>query len=474
MFRPGQKMTAAALNGLATTVKAGKGAVVSNQGNGATVAVRTTARAKLPHTAINVILLSDDIGTTYIEPFTPVAIIGLRRTDELGLLAPLYEARIPTADDIADGLTMGIVQQGISIEHFTGYAFAPSARCIISGHTRVRVRRIAGDTGDRLSLVEGQEYAGIGTSGDLVLQGEEGDPTPTEDDTHLATALFMPQGSASAAVSYAASIRISGGQELVASSSVYGLKRKATLATAATYPQLPRRATATATVTTGAVSAVTLVFSGAKYAVAPAVTITGDGTGATATATLGDSSAEAIAVTNVGSGYAAVPVVSFTGGGGTGMAATAIVSLQTVIAVEITNSGRGYTSVPTVVFTAVGGGTGAAATVILAAGGVVSVAVGAGGSGYTAATITIAGPPALAATTAFAEGLGWGIATPILGAALPSGVVRLVNDPRSAIGYALSTYDTAAAFLEGYSKMTSEAATARGCVLAWIPAGVIA
>jgi len=148
-------------------------------------------------------------------------------------------------------------------------------------------------------------------------------------------------------------------------------------------------------------------------------------------------------------------------------------SLQTVIAVEITNSGRGYTSAPTVVFTTGGVGTGAAATVILAAGGVVSVAVGAGGSGYTAATITIAGPPALAATTAFDEGLGWGTATPILGAALPSGVVRLVNDPRSAIGYALSTNDTAAAFLEGYSKMTSEAATARGCILAWIPAGVI-
>jgi autotransporter-associated beta strand protein len=65
---------------------------------------------------------------------------------------------------------------------------------------------------------------------------------------------------------------------------------------------------------------------GSGYTSAPSVTISGGGgTGATATATVSGGSVTAITVTAAGSGYTSEPTIAFTGGGGTGAAARVIV-----------------------------------------------------------------------------------------------------------------------------------------------------
>ena len=149
----------------------------------------------------------------------------------------------------------------------------------------------------------------------------------------------------------------------------------------------------------------------------------------------------AVAVTNVGSGYTSVPTVSFTGGGGTGAAGTAVVVAGEVVGVDITNAGSGYTSAPTVAFTG-GGGSGAAGTAIVA---------------DTAGNLP------------FADGLGYGSATAILGASSPTGTVLVAHDSRSAVPYALKSGQQAGTFLSGHCRMTSESASARGCIPVWIP-----
>lgn len=67
-------------------------------------------------------------------------------------------------------------------------------------------------------------------------------------------------------------------------------------------------ATATASVSGGAVSSVTVTNGGSGYATAPAVTVSGDGTGATAVATVVDGVVTGVTVTAGGTGYTAATV----------------------------------------------------------------------------------------------------------------------------------------------------------------------
>jgi len=73
---------------------------------------------------------------------------------------------------------------------------------------------------------------------------------------------------------------------------------------------------------------------------------------ATATATVTSNVVSAVTVVSGGSGYTSVPAVTFSGGGGTGAAATAVVTDGIVSAVNVTNGGSGYTSAPTVTIAA--------------------------------------------------------------------------------------------------------------------------
>jgi hypothetical protein len=151
-------------------------------------------------------------------------------------------------------------------------------------------------------------------------------------------------------------------------------------------------ATATATVSGGAVTGFSNILEGSGYVTPPAVSIAppppspsggpavttpqfagAAGLSATAGAislggsntTTSNGSVLAITVTAGGSGYTSAPTVVVTGGGGTGAAATAVVTANAVTSINITAGGSGYTSQPTVSFTG-GGGTNAAAKARLA------------------------------------------------------------------------------------------------------------
>jgi hypothetical protein len=164
-------------------------------------------------------------------------------------------------------------------------------------------------------------------------------------------------------------------------------------------------ATATATVGSGAVTAVNVASGGEGYDphhALPTVTFTGGGgTGAAAVPVMnfvvGD-----IQVLNKGSGYTSAPDVTLSCG------ATAISRLtgSAVTDAMVTNPGGNYTAVPSVTFSG-GGGTGATGIAVVENGKVIAITITAGGTGYTSApTITIAESttPATATATIDANG----------------------------------------------------------------------
>jgi hypothetical protein len=75
--------------------------------------------------------------------------------------------------------------------------------------------------------------------------------------------------------------------------------------------------TATATVASGAVTAINVTAGGTGYPVAPTVVITGAGTGAAAVANVVGGIVVSITVTAAGTGYSTAPTISFTGGAAT-------------------------------------------------------------------------------------------------------------------------------------------------------------
>lgn len=79
-----------------------------------------------------------------------------------------------------------------------------------------------------------------------------------------------------------------------------------------------------------------------------------NGTPATATATISGGAITAISITNGGSGYTSAPTVNFYGGGaivngGAKARATATITNGIVTAIALNNGGSGYTTVPTIV-----------------------------------------------------------------------------------------------------------------------------
>jgi hypothetical protein len=154
----------------------------------------------------------------------------------------------------------------------------------------------------------------------------------------------------------------------------------------------------------GEIDTLTVTAGGSGYTSAPIVTIEGDGTGASATATLTGGAVTGITLDTEGFGYS-FAFVKFTGGGGTGAAATATLgstetdTLQsnvesqavagTLDRIVVTNTGVDYTSGDALI-TITGDGTGATATATInARGEITSVTIVSPGTGYTFADITV-------------------------------------------------------------------------------------
>jgi hypothetical protein len=93
-------------------------------------------------------------------------------------------------------------------------------------------------------------------------------------------------------------------------------------------------ATATASVIAGAVSAVSITYTGTNYGTAPVITITGAGTGATADAVVTDGVITAISVTAGGSGYTTPPTITISGGADNDPRVMMFVKLSAICAVR--------------------------------------------------------------------------------------------------------------------------------------------
>lgn len=83
---------------------------------------------------------------------------------------------------------------------------------------------------------------------------------------------------------------------------------------------------------------------GSGYTSAPTVAFSGGGgNGAAATAVVTNGRVTGLTITAGGTGYTSVPTIAFTGGGGTGAAATAVLTSQVVTSATITSGGTGKT-----------------------------------------------------------------------------------------------------------------------------------
>jgi len=96
-------------------------------------------------------------------------------------------------------------------------------------------------------------------------------------------------------------------------------------------------------------AAFTFAFTGGSgYTSAPAVSFSGGGgTGAAATAIVTNGRVTGLTITNGGTGYTTAPTIAFSGGGGTGAAATAVLTAQVVTSATITSGGSGQKIVVT-------------------------------------------------------------------------------------------------------------------------------
>ena len=160
-------------------------------------------------------------------------------------------------------------------------------------------------------------------------------------------------------------------------------------------------ATATATVSGGAITGTTLTAHGEGYSIPPTVYAnTGPGTNAYLTTNLVGSPLASISITGGGSNYTSPPTVSFSGGGGSGAVGTAVLTGNAVSSVTLSSPGSGYYAPPAITLSG-GGGTGAAGTAVMAGTGVSGVTVTSTGvgTGYTSApTVSFSGGGGTGAT----------------------------------------------------------------------------
>jgi len=274
-------------------------------------------------------------------------------------------------------------------------------------------------------------------------------------------------------------------------SPVYGVKRFAGEAKAASWIHAPRRATATCTILAGVVNSVTVNDPGVGYQSAPTITVTPPppvNTTAVFTPTVDaiSKSVEGCYITNCGTGYTTA-TVAFTAAPGGGVTATGTVNLRDglVVSIAMTNKGRGYLVLPTATIT--GDGAAAAATAVLGLGGI-SLAISVPGTGYLVApTITISAPTAAPLPLStfgapYADGIGWGTVNGgSLTGGFTAGLVQLIcHDDRGMVAYGMmgdgagsAPYsrapDSVLSWYQTLVRLSIADANADGVLPAWVP-----
>ncbi|MCX6854677.1 MAG: autotransporter-associated beta strand repeat-containing protein, partial [Verrucomicrobia bacterium] len=172
--------------------------------------------------------------------------------------------------------------------------------------------------------------------------------------------------------------------------------------THSTVPVVTITGNATATAALGVTAASFTINGGTTvYSVAPTVTITGSGGGgASATAVLTGGVVSGITIANAGTGFTTAPTIAFSAGtvttAGTNPTGTGNATNFTVSGITVTNPGSGYTSAPTVTF---GSGTGTTATANLSTV-ILGAATTLGGTGDITINTEISGNFALTKTGA--------------------------------------------------------------------------
>ncbi len=140
-------------------------------------------------------------------------------------------------------------------------------------------------------------------------------------------------------------------------------------------PQVPGGVTATATavLSGGGVTGVTIAAGGSGYTAATvefsAPQVAG-GVTAVGTVTIVAGAVTAIVITTAGSGYTSTPTATISGNGTNATVGTITLSASSITGITLTNSGSGYTAAPTVTIAAPPSGTTALATATITTGGV--------------------------------------------------------------------------------------------------------
>lgn len=109
-------------------------------------------------------------------------------------------------------------------------------------------------------------------------------------------------------------------------------------------------ATATATVSGGKLTGITVTTSGMGYVTIPTVTLSPSGLGAEGEAVVTGNVISAVTLVNGGNNYSTPPAVEILGGRGAGATAHAVLPAVPIATIEITNSGNYLSSPPTVTF----------------------------------------------------------------------------------------------------------------------------
>ena len=168
-----------------------------------------------------------------------------------------------------------------------------------------------------------------------------------------------------------------------------------------TAPASGTQATATAIISGGLVTGISLVEKGTKYNSPPLVTIDMPPAAEQATATcvlnggtgINSGVSTVFTITNPGKGYALPPVVTIAGSVGSPAQAAALLTNGKVTGYSIQSGGSGYPTAPTVVISGPADNKQATATAIVANGSVTGFTVNSGGSGYEMAPAVIINLP---------------------------------------------------------------------------------